>query len=74
MSELVGALRDKHYRPMLRELQRLGILMDRALAAHPEQAVLTADWSILTLRQIAHRHVRHDERVVFRSLLRAWFP
>jgi iron-sulfur cluster repair protein YtfE (RIC family) len=70
VSELVSDLRDQHHRPMLAELQRLGILMDRALAAYPEWAVLTADQSLRTLRRIVNRHVRHDERVVFPLCIR----
>jgi len=70
VSELVSDLRDLHHRPVIRELQRLGILMDRALAAYPGRTSMAADNSIRTLSQIVHRHVRHDERVVFPLCIR----
>jgi iron-sulfur cluster repair protein YtfE (RIC family) len=68
--ELVSDLRNLHHRPVIGELQRLGILADRVLEVHPERHIMALHDSIRTLRQIVYRHVRHDDLVVFPQCIR----
>jgi iron-sulfur cluster repair protein YtfE (RIC family) len=65
VSELVSDLSTMHHRPLIRELQRLGILMNRLRDGHPERTLVNVERSIRTLRQSVRQHVRHDEIVVF---------
>jgi iron-sulfur cluster repair protein YtfE (RIC family) len=65
VSELVSDLRDLHQRPLLRELRRLGILSSHLRTVHRADILLELDRRLRRLRQIVHRHVRHQLEVVF---------
>jgi iron-sulfur cluster repair protein YtfE (RIC family) len=65
VSELVDDLRTMHHRPLIHELERLGLLMDHVLEVHTERILKTADRGFRRLRQNVHRNIRHEEITVF---------
>jgi iron-sulfur cluster repair protein YtfE (RIC family) len=65
VSELVSDLVDMHHRPLMREFERLGMLMEHLHEVHAERSFTTLATRFRRFRQTVRWHLRHEETVVF---------